>query len=1006
MIKFNVELSCILKKTLYFYRIKKLLTKTNKMKLKLSLLVLFMLAIFSAEAQEKNGEKPTFIGKAISMQKVPSISSQTNLQPARVKEQEMKDARSSKNNVVPGKDPQTENDYFVRNPHKLAGKIPGRSPSLVFDAAESSSQPTDPALAVGPDHVFVVFNTGFIIYDKDGNALTGQISPNPTIFPSGGCCDLTVSYDNAADRWVLTFLGSGAQIAVSDGPDPINDGWYTYTIPSVNDYQKLSVWSDAYYITDNTSNSSNRIYALERDAMLAGDPNAQIIGFPLPGIQTSGFYSPQALNVTDDNLPAAGSAPILYLQDDAWSGVSEDHVKLWTVDVDWDTPGNSEISQPNELVTTPFISVFDGGSFSNLTQPNGGIAIDALQATIMNQAQFRKFSGHNSAVFNFVVDTDASSGELAGIRWFELRQSGDGQPWTIHQEGTYTSPDGKHAWHASMMMDLQGNIGMGYTAMAGPDTPNPTDFRVSSYYTGRFAGDPINTMTVSEELIAAGNQNIPGLRYGDYSKIDLDPNNDKEFWFINEYMNSGRKDVVGVFQIAPNFNDDVGVVSIDQPETGTLSANEDVTITIFNFGQNSASNFDVTYQVDGGAVVTETFAGPLASATSAQYTFSAQADLSTVGETYSITASTDYGADEDNTNDATTKEVTYLEPNDIGVTSITSPNSGTNLTASETVTVTINNFGGEPQSNFDVSYDVNGTIVTETVAGPLEGNSDMSYTFTQDADLSAFGTYNFSASTSLPNDSDTSNDEATKLVVNSNCQPESSCTTGDGIRLFQVGDINNSSGCDPNGYGDYTNLSTDLEVDSTNDLTITTGYGNQFVRVWVDFNDDFVFTLDELVVDNYEIADNQGSGTYTETMDLVIPAGASLGQHLMRAKTNWDDPVPDDACEETTYGETEDYMVNIFDPLGVNDNPFAEAEFTVLKKGKNLYDVSLKTQAITDKLELSVYNVLGQRLLYRALENEGQGYNYELNMSYVKSGVYLVKIGNSKLGKVKRIIVE
>ena len=133
------------------------------------------------------------------------------------------------------------------------------------------------------------------IYDKEGNALTNQIAPNPTIFPSGGCCDLTVSYDKAADRWVLTFLGGGAQIAVSDGPDPINDGWFTYTIPSVNDYQKLSVWSDGYYITDNTSNSSNRIYALERDAMLAGDPNAQVIGFPLPGIATDGFYSPQAI---------------------------------------------------------------------------------------------------------------------------------------------------------------------------------------------------------------------------------------------------------------------------------------------------------------------------------------------------------------------------------------------------------------------------------------------------------------------------------------------------------------------------------------------------------------------------------------------------------------------------------------------------------------------------------------------------------------------------------------
>ncbi|PVW15365.1 GEVED domain-containing protein [Marixanthomonas spongiae] len=978
------------------------------MKLKLSLLGLFLLALCSVQAQDKNGAKPAFIGKAISMQKVPSIASQTNLPAARVKEREMYDARASKNNVIPGKDPQTEDDYFVRNPHRLTGKIAGKQPSLVFDAAQSNSQPTDPALAVGPDHVFVVFNTGFIIYDKAGNALTPQTAPNPTIFPNGGCCDLTVSYDNAADRWVITFLGAGAQVAVSDGPDPINDGWYVYNIPTITDYQKLSIWSDGYYITDNTNGPGGdpnlAVNVLERDAMLAGDPNAQIIGFPLPGIATNGFYSPQAINVTDGNMPAAGSAPIVYLQDDAWGGVSEDHLKVWTVDVDWDTPGNSTISQPNELTTTPFIGVFDGGSFSNLSQPGGG-SIDALQATIMNQAQFRKFSGHNSAVFNFVVDTDASGGKLAGIRWYELRQPGDGQPWTIYQEGTYTSTNGKHAWHGSMMMDLQGNIGMGYTAMAGPDTPNPSDFRVSSYYTGRFASDPLNTMTVSEELIAAGNGNIPSNRYGDYSKIDLDPNNDKEFWFINEYINSGRKDVVGVFQIAPNFNDDVGVVSIDEPVTGTLSGSEDVTVTIFNFGQNAASNFDVTYQVDGGALVTETFAGPLASATSAQYTFTATADLSTVGQTYSITAATDYSADEDNSNDSTTKEVTYLEPNDIGVTAITSPNSGENLTASETVAVTINNFGGEPQSNFDVSYEVNGNIVTETVAGPLAGNSQTSYTFNQDADLSAFGTYNFTAYTSLSNDSDTSNDATSKVVVNSNCQPESNCSLGDGIRLFQVANVNNSSGCDPDGYGDYTSITADLEIDTTYDLTITTGYGNQFVRVWIDFNDDFVFTLDELVVDNYEIADGQTGGTHTETMDLVIPAGVTLGQHLMRAKTNWNSPVPDDACEETSYGETEDYMANIFDPLSTND-PFNDAQFTIVNQGNNNFDVTLKTQSVTGKLELTVYNVLGQRIVYRVLENEGNGYHHNLNMNYVKSGVYLVKIGNNEVGKVQRIIVE
>ncbi len=970
------------------------------MKTKITLTLFFFAFIFNLQAQEKTNA--TYVGTVGSLQHVPSIASQTNLAPARVKEQVMQDGRASRNLIIPGKDPQIEDDYFKRNPDKMEQVLSGRAPTLVFDAAQSSSQPTDPSIGVGPNHAIVVFNTGFRIFDKSGNPLTGQVSPNPTIFPNGGCCDLTISYDNAADRWVMTFLGNGAQIAVSDGPDPVNDGWYVYTIPQINDYQKLSVWSDGYYMTDNTS-ATNKIYAMERTKMLAGDPTAQIIGFPLPGIVTSGFYSPQALNVTNDDLPAPGGLPIVYLQDDAWSGVSQDHVKLWTVDVNWASPGSSTISAPVELTTTPFISVFDGGSFSNLAQPGGGADIDALQATIMNQAQFRKFGGHNSAVFNFVVDTDASGGELAGIRWFELRQPGDGQPWSIYQEGTYTSPDGKHAWHASMMMDVQGNIGMGYTAMAGPTTPDPTTKRVSSYYTGRYASDPLNTMTISEELIAAGNQNIPGLRYGDYSKIDLDPSNDKEFWFINEYMNNGRKDVVGVFQIAPNFNNDVGVVSIDSPVTGTLSNSETVTVTIFNYGQNSASNFPVTFQVDGGTVISETFTGTIASAETAQYTFTATANLGTVGQTYTIVAATNLAGDEDTTNDSRTKMVTYLEPNDIGVSAITSPVSGTDLTATEDIVVTVTNFGGEPQSNFDVSYDLEGTVVTEVFTGTLNGNTSTSYTFAQTGDFSALGTYNLSAYTTLPNDSDTSNDMTSVIITKQNCQPTGDCTFGDGFQLFNVTDINNPSACE--GYGDFTDLIAGMEADTTYDLTITTGYGDQFIRVWIDFNDDFVFTNDETVVNNVEVASGQGSGNYTITTDLVVPAGVPSGQHLMRAKTNWNAPVPDDACEETNFGETEDYSVQI-GTVGVTDNIFDENGLTILSLDNNKFDVSLKTVNYTESMNLSVYNTLGQRLLFKKLENNGNGYNYKLDMSYVATGVYLVRVGNKENGRVKRIIVK
>ena len=72
----------------------------------------------------------------------------------------------------------------------------------------------------------------------------------------------------------------------------------------------------------------------------------------------------------------------------------------------------------------------------------------------------------------------------------------------------------------------------------------------------------------------------------------------------------------------------------------------------------------------------------------------------------------------------------------------------------------------------------------------------------------------------------------------------------------------------------------------------------------------------------------------------------------------------------------------------------------------NKFDVSLKTVNYTESMNLSVYNTLGQRLLYKKLENNGNGYNYKLDMSYVATGVYLVRVGNKENGRIKRIIVK
>ena len=454
-----------------------------------------------------------------------------------------------------------------------------------------------------------------------------------------------------------------------------------------------------------------------------------------------------------------------------------------------------------------------------------------------------------------------------GAQTWEITTAGGGWEWGVTEPGSSGSP----------LFDPEGKI-IGQLYGGGAACSGTVDNNLLDYY-GR--------LDVSWE---GGGSSSTRLR--DW----LDPNG----------TGTNNVDPYPALVLLAN---DIGVESIDSPVSGTLTDSESVTVSITNFGENAATNFDVSFLVDGGEVVTETYTGTVASEETVQHTFSTTVDMSVVGTTYSVTAYTSYDSDEDSENDSISVDVTHLDPNDIGVSEITSPSSGELLSNAESVTVTITNYGGATQYDFDVTYEFNGLTVTETVAGPLEGNSSMEYTFTQTVDVSVFGTYTITVYTSLDGDSDTSNDSFTSDITNINCAPSMDCSFADGFQLFQFGDINNESGCE--GYGDFTEQSTDVELGESYDVTMTTGYGNQFVRIWVDYNDDFNFTLDELILDNYEIADGAGSGSYTETVQVTIPVDATIGQHLMRAKTNWQAGVPDDACQLTTYGETEDYMINI-----------------------------------------------------------------------------------------------
>tara|TARA_R110002072_G_scaffold174802_11_gene330469 strand:- start:17478 stop:20234 length:2757 start_codon:yes stop_codon:yes gene_type:complete len=456
-------------------------------------------------------------------------------------------------------------------------------------------------------------------------------------------------------------------------------------------------------------------------------------------------------------------------------------------------------------------------------------------------------------------------------------------------------------------------------------------------------------------------------------------------------------------------DNDVGVIEINQPEDGLLSENETIEITIRNFGLNTQSNFDVTYQVDGGTLITETFTGSIASASNETFTFSTTADLSTVGETYSISASTSLTNDEDTNNDSFTKEVTHLFPDDIGVTELLEPVSGNGLTDAEEITIEITNYGGVAQSNFDVSYSIDGgTSVTETVPGPLGVGGTIEYTFTQTADFSELGDYIVMVTTMLSGDSDPDNDALVTTITHEICQPESNCNEGDGLTRFILEEINLPNiNCSGNGYMDMTQHAATLDAEvGEYTATIRSGFSNQEFSAWIDYNDNGVFEPSEQIFSNVAVA----TANTDVNVPFTIPSDAFNGDHLMRVRGKWGSGTGDlnDPCADLQWGNTVDFTATIINgTLSTNDFGFNDSDFVVLSQGDNQFQAILTTTNLDNQdVKLSVYNVLGQRVHFSELENNDGVYTLVFNMNSNASGVYLVRAGTNSQGKVKRIIVK
>lgn len=861
-----------------------------------------------------------------------------------------------------------------------------------IDESSQGATPPDPSGAAGLNHYVQMVNTAMQVFDKNGNSLWGPTSLS-SVFPgSDNEGDPIVLYDQFADRWFISqFQESGNKmlIAISKTNDPLGAWYYyDYAFDEFPDYPKFSIWGDGYYMTANMG--VQNAVCFERDKMLQGDASARMVALTFPNLETNGFFSALPAHASGDLLP---DDPInfFYFQDDGWAQ-GNDRIKIWEMSVDWNNPSSSSIALKQELDVAPFNSEFDE-NWNDITQPGTSKKLDGVPGAFMYMAHYRSFGSYNSVALCHSVDVDLSNSIRSEIRWYELHQ--ESGVWKINQQSTY-GPDADSRWMGSIAMDRQGNIGLGYSVSGSSTYP-------SIRFTGRKNGDDLSEMTISESNAFNGtgvqtNTN----RYGDYSHMTLDPSDGLTFWYTGEFMGqSGWETGIFSFKIGDDYDYDLAIIELVSPTSEVLNNEETVTVLLKNYGVLDALGFNVFIEIVspevsgpqplGTEVYSEPFTGLLSSGDTSYFTFNRKFDFSRPGD-YSVKFYTDLSTEEYPDNDILELTISSPEDFDCGVTQIVNPTSRVGL-ENEVVTVSVKNYGTQIVQEIPLVLLVNGVTYLDTLKEDLEHGEIKEFDFTSKVDFSAIKTHEIIAYTNLSDDQKNENDTAKKSVETFNCNPTADCEYGDKITLVKFGSINNTSSCSSNGYGDYTDQSTDLERGQSHEFIVNNEEDKHQLSVWIDYNDDRVFDSNELIITDQEYSQN---GTF----NVFIPNDAEIGEHLMRIRTNWWEPSSD-PCAAFEYGETEDYTVVIITPFSVEE--LHKFEFEIFNESNSIRVVS--SENLVRKTSLEIFNGNGQ-VLYRQQFVEGNQLNNLISVSNFATGIYYVKISDDEKSSVKQFVVR
>ncbi|WP_452220932.1 M14 family zinc carboxypeptidase [Lacinutrix salivirga] len=236
------------------------------------------------------------------------------------------------------------------------------------------------------------------------------------------------------------------------------------------------------------------------------------------------------------------------------------------------------------------------------------------------------------------------------------------------------------------------------------------------------------------------------------------------------------------------------------------------------------------------------------------------------------------------------------------------------------------------------------------------------------------------------------------------CPSNGNDTSDEYINRVQLNTIdNNNSGDGTNGYSNFKNLNTDLEIGSSYSITITPQWtGSTYSEgysVWIDYNKDGDF--DDA---GEQVFTKAASTDVTAVGNFTIPSATLPATTTMRVSMKYNG-IPT-SCESFGYGEVEDYTVNlIVGTLNVN-NFIADNIQVYPNPFNNSIAIQLPSGYENMVFNVLVYDLRGRIVYKNATENSNNNLLSVKDLSHLAKGTYLLKIENkaSNISFIKKVV--